>query len=247
MPYANPCRGHDAPTPAREWDLLSHGALTLFFRWRKKSVQKKASGTATPGKSPLLPILTAGLAMSRAAQLNCQHGRSCALGARLFPPPKWAGLFPSAAYRRSAPPQVALGRLKGKPVGMLRRNLAGFAAKKQACFFHYGWHYAYSISIAWDASSRPGYSCNTKCQRYFISTLVFVASHEARCRMAAFSIQQTRKPHQTGEPRGPSPSGGKTPAKPHVLRVPPRPMGRGVGCRAARGSGCPVDTTAAGG
>ena len=24
------------------------GALTLFFRWRKKSVQKKASGTATP-------------------------------------------------------------------------------------------------------------------------------------------------------------------------------------------------------
>ena len=48
MPYANPCRGHDAPTPAREWDLPSHGALTLFFRWRKKSVQKKASGTATP-------------------------------------------------------------------------------------------------------------------------------------------------------------------------------------------------------
>ena len=39
--------GHDAPTPAREWDLPSHGALTLFFRWRKKSVQKKASGTAT--------------------------------------------------------------------------------------------------------------------------------------------------------------------------------------------------------
>ena len=43
-----PCRGIDAPTPAREWDLPSHGTLTLFFRWRKKSVQKKASGTATP-------------------------------------------------------------------------------------------------------------------------------------------------------------------------------------------------------
>ena len=40
--------GFDAPTTAREWDLPSHGALTLFFRWRKKSVQKKASGTATP-------------------------------------------------------------------------------------------------------------------------------------------------------------------------------------------------------
>ena len=153
-----------------------------------------------PGKSPLLPILTAGLAMSRAMELDSFHLRLERARARLFPPSKWAGLFPSAAYRRSAPPQVALGRLKGKPVGMLRRNLAGFAAKKQACFFHYGWHYAYSISIAWDASSRLGYSCNTKGQRDFISTLVFVASHEARCRMAAFSIQQTRKPHQTGEP-----------------------------------------------
>ena len=93
--------------------------------------------------------------------------------AHSFPLSKRARLFPSAAYRRSAPPQVALGRLKGKPVGMLRRNLAGFAAKKQACFFHYGWHYAYSISIAWDASSRLGYSCNTKDQRGFQSTRAF--------------------------------------------------------------------------
>ena len=101
--------------------------------------------------------------------------------------------------------------------------------KKQACFFHYGWHYAYSISTAWDASSRLGYSCNTKGQRDFISTLVFVASHEARCRMAAFSIQQTRKPHQTGEPRGPSPSGGKTQAKPHIPLRPCAPMARSPG------------------
>ena len=40
--------GPDAPTPAREKGLRPYGALTLFFRWRKKSVQKKASGTATP-------------------------------------------------------------------------------------------------------------------------------------------------------------------------------------------------------
>ena len=64
-----------------------------------------------PGKSPLLPILTAGLAMSRAAELASLRLPSCALGARLFPPSKWAGLFPSAAYRRSAPPQSAWGRL----------------------------------------------------------------------------------------------------------------------------------------
>ena len=107
-----PLAGSDAQTPARGEGLQPHGALTLFFRWRKKSVQKKASGTATPGKRLLLPILAAGLAMSRAAELASLRMLSCALGARLFPPSKWAGLFPSAAYRRSSPPQLALGRLK---------------------------------------------------------------------------------------------------------------------------------------
>ena len=44
--------GNDAPTPAREKGLQPYGALTLFFRWRKKSVQKKASGTATLAARP---------------------------------------------------------------------------------------------------------------------------------------------------------------------------------------------------
>ena len=46
--YPLPRVGLDAPTPAREQGLPPYGAFTLFFRWRKKSVQKKASGTATP-------------------------------------------------------------------------------------------------------------------------------------------------------------------------------------------------------
>ena len=44
----SPLVGIDAPTPARGQGLQPYGALTLFFRWRKKSVQKKAGGTATP-------------------------------------------------------------------------------------------------------------------------------------------------------------------------------------------------------
>ena len=143
-----PLAGPDAPSPARGQGLQPYGALTLFFRWRKKSVQKKASGTATPeaarpaarrglrpavapsglssssvrfahppGKRLLLPIWAAGLAMSRAAELASLRMLSCALGARLFPPSKWAGLFPSAAYRRSAPPQLAVGRLTPCGVG----------------------------------------------------------------------------------------------------------------------------------
>ena len=58
--------GNDAPTTAREQGLQPYGAFTLFFRWRKKSVQKKASGTATPGKSPLLPIFERGSSQCRA-------------------------------------------------------------------------------------------------------------------------------------------------------------------------------------
>ena len=61
--------------------------------------------------------------------------------------------------------------------------------------------------------------------------LAFIASHEARRRMAVFSIQLTRNPHQTGEPRGPLPSGGKTPAKSHVPYSPARQW------RAVRGAG----------
>ena len=135
-----PLAGSDAPTPAREKGLQPYGVLTLFFRWRKKSVQKKASGTATPGKSPLLPILTAGLAMSRAAELASLRLLSCTLGARLFPPSKWAGLFPSAAYRRSAPPQLAVGILI--PCRWeASKWLVGFAAlvSERGFFFQLAW------------------------------------------------------------------------------------------------------------
>ena len=68
--------------------------------------------------------------MSRAMELDSFHQLLERARARLFPPSKWAGLFPSAAYRRSSPPQLALGRLKGKPVGMLRRRLDDFAAQQ---------------------------------------------------------------------------------------------------------------------
>ena len=48
--------GPDAPTPARGHGLQPYGALTLFFRWRKKSVQKKASGTALRKKGSYCPF-----------------------------------------------------------------------------------------------------------------------------------------------------------------------------------------------
>ena len=120
----------DAPTPARKQGLQPYGALTLFFRWRKKSVQKKASGTATTGKRLLLPILTAGLAMSRAMELASLPIRAERARARLFPPSKWAGLFPSAAYRRPAPAQLAGDILNPCRVGCFGVACVFFARQK---------------------------------------------------------------------------------------------------------------------
>ena len=106
-----------APVGGRRADYGANGGACRldagsYFLSKRKKVPKKARGTATTGKRLLLPILTAGLAMSRAMELDSFHKLLERARARLFPLSKWAGLFPSAAYRRSAPPQVALGRLK---------------------------------------------------------------------------------------------------------------------------------------
>ena len=65
-----------------------------YFLSARKKVPKKARGTATPGKRLLLPILAAGLAMSRAMELDSFHQLLERARARLFPPSKWAGFFP---------------------------------------------------------------------------------------------------------------------------------------------------------
>ena len=138
LPYANPCRGLDAPTP------------------------EKASGTATTGKSPLLPILTAGLAMSRAMELGSFHQLLERARARLFPPSKWAGLFPSAAYRRSAPRSWRWADSTNASwdvtaqVGWLR------CIHKQTCFPTHSWRWTYLTSAAWDTSMRLGWFRSAK-------------------------------------------------------------------------------------
>ena len=72
------------------------------------------------------------------------------------------------------------------------------------------------------------------------STLAFGSSHEARRRMAAFSIQLTRKPHRTSEPRGLSPSGGIFAANSHVSLCPCAPQARSPGSRGTTPCARPV-------
>ena len=71
------------------------------------------------------------------------------------------------------------------------------------------------------------------------STLAFGSSHEARRRMAAFSIQLTRKPHRTSEPRGPSPSGGISQSSHMSPYAPARPR-RSPGSRGTTPCARPV-------
>ena len=64
------------------------------------------------------------------------------------------------------------------------------------------------ISAGWDISARGGRFCKAKGQKGFQIMLACGASRRACCQTVVCIRQQNRKPHQTGEPRGLSPSGG---------------------------------------
>ena len=85
------------------------------------------------------PILTAGLAMSRAMKLAGFHIRAERARARLFP---------SAAYRRSVPPQLACGRLKQCQLGS--HGVAWMVSQRRETnlLFLLRWRGAYTNSTA---------------------------------------------------------------------------------------------------
>ena len=81
--------------------------------------------------------------------------RSPAFGARSCSPfsaVKMGGLFPSAAYRRSAPPQVARGGLN--QCKLQCRGIAWMVlqSRRTGLFFFCGWRYPYANNVAWDTS-----------------------------------------------------------------------------------------------
>ena len=136
-----------------------------------------------------MPILAAGLAMSRAAELARFHLLSCALGARLFPPSKWAGLFPSAAYRRSASAQLAWGIRRPCRLGCFDA-VGGFCGVDEwAAFPFSSWRGAGLPLACRNTSKWLGYFCNAKGQHGFRATLACIASHEARRRRAVCTRQ----------------------------------------------------------
>ena len=91
------------------------------------------------------------------------------------------------------------------------------------------------------SSFKKGKAFSLRCLSPLCFAAAWVGMERSPCGLgcdgAAWPIQQGRRPAGLGnrvgwwrEPRGPLPSGGKTPAELHVsLR--PAPIGRGVGCR----------------
>ena len=73
--------GIDAPTPARTVGLPPQGGQ--YFLSKRKKVPKKAGGTATTGKSPLMPIFERGSSQCRAQHswiaITSYRARSCSL------------------------------------------------------------------------------------------------------------------------------------------------------------------------
>ena len=110
--YPLPRVGYDAPTTAREWDLPSYGALTLFFRWRKKSVQKKASGTTTPEAAR--PASHCGQALRYACAWLRASWPSAISGARRPSASLGGGLRPAVAPSGLSSSSVRFAHPQGK-------------------------------------------------------------------------------------------------------------------------------------
>ena len=79
--YPLPRLGPDAPTTARMVGLPPR--VGQYFLSKRKKVPKKARGTATTGKSPLLPIFERGSSQCRAQHcwivITYYRARSCSL------------------------------------------------------------------------------------------------------------------------------------------------------------------------
>ena len=153
------------PTAARKQGLQPYGALTLFFRWRKKSVQKKASGTATLAARPAMrrglrsAAAPSGLS-STLVRFAHPSGKKALIahfdggarnvarngvgwlthtgGARSCSPfsaVKMGGPFSLRCLSPLGSPAVGTGQTQPMRVGMLHCSLDGFAAQKTVLIF----------------------------------------------------------------------------------------------------------------
>ena len=145
--YTSRCWGLTRRLRRGRWGCRPEGAVLSF---EAKESTKESTRHGATEKRLLLPILAAGLAMSRAMKLASLPIRAERARARLFPPTKWAGLFPSAAYRRSAPPPREWG---------WSAALAGWAVTARHGRFSRG-----AGQRVWETASAGGASREARCR-----------------------------------------------------------------------------------
>ena len=157
--------------------------------------------------------------------------RLCALLCSPFSAVKMGGPFSLRCLSPLGSPAGGAGQTQPMRIGMFWRGLGGFAAQNSRLGFCSTVginNHAQTTQL--DALMQLGYFRNTKGQRDFISTLAFIASHEARRRMAVFSIQLARS-HTRPASREARCRATVTPQPSCFPTSTPAPYGRGVGCR----------------
>ena len=136
LPKAVPAGGLTRRLRRGRWGCRTEGGST-FFRSERK-YQRKLAARRLREKAFYCPFCRRGSqrrAHQRERVISNVRARSCA---HLFPPSKRAGLFPSAAYRRSAPPQAALGRLTWRRLGCSDAAEMVSQRRKTGLFFAVG-------------------------------------------------------------------------------------------------------------
>ena len=106
-----PLVGIDAPTPARIGTGRPKGRSHFSFDGERKVCKRKPAARRLREKALYCPFLKEGVRNVARSMVELPTSAFVRARAHSFPLSKRARLFPSAAYRRSAPPQSAWGRL----------------------------------------------------------------------------------------------------------------------------------------
>ena len=109
--------GLDAPTPARIGTGRPKGRSHFSFDGERKVCKRKPAARRLREKALYCPFLKEGVRNVARSMVELPTSAFVRARAHSFPLSKRARLFPSAAYRRSASPQSAWGRLTPCGVG----------------------------------------------------------------------------------------------------------------------------------
>ena len=118
----SPLAGIDAPTLARIGTGRPKGRSHFSFGGERKVCKRKPAARRLREKALYCPFLKEGVRNVARSTVGLPTFTFVRARAHSFPLSKRARLFPSAAYRRSAPAQLAWGRLT--PCGLGSFNVA---------------------------------------------------------------------------------------------------------------------------